>query len=103
MGKSAAQKTKGANINSKLGLVIRSGKYNLGAKSTLRTLRSGKGAFPWRATLHDHLSRSRDPSRAPLRAPRSSIARPLPTRRLLTLSLHPPSPLHFPYVQPSLF
>ena len=30
------------NINSKLGLVIKSGKYVLGYKSTLRTLRNGE-------------------------------------------------------------
>jgi large subunit ribosomal protein L30e len=29
------------NINSKLGLVIKSGKFTLGYKSTLRALRSG--------------------------------------------------------------
>mmetsp|Transcript_6149 Transcript_6149/g.10927 ORF Transcript_6149/g.10927 Transcript_6149/m.10927 type:complete len:107 (+) Transcript_6149:74-394(+) len=31
------------NINAKLALVIKSGKYSLGYKSTLKTLRSGKG------------------------------------------------------------
>ena len=30
------------NINSKLGLVIKSGKYTLGYKSTLRSLRTGE-------------------------------------------------------------
>ena len=30
------------NINTKLGLVIKSGKYTLGYKSTLRSLRSGE-------------------------------------------------------------
>ena len=34
------------SINSRLALVMKSGKYNLGYKSTLKTLRSGKGTFP---------------------------------------------------------
>jgi large subunit ribosomal protein L30e len=37
-----AKKTGGENINSKLALVIKSGKYVLGYKSTLRSLRSGE-------------------------------------------------------------
>lgn len=36
------KKAGGENINSKLGLVIKSGKYVLGYKSTLRSLRSGE-------------------------------------------------------------
>lgn len=35
------KKVGGDNINNKLGLVIKSGKYVLGYKSTLRSLRSG--------------------------------------------------------------
>ena len=35
------KKTSGENINSKLSLVMKSGKYVLGYKSTLRALRSG--------------------------------------------------------------
>ena len=31
------------NINSRLALVMKSGKYTLGYKSTLKTLRQGKG------------------------------------------------------------
>jgi large subunit ribosomal protein L30e len=37
-----AKKVGSDNINSKLGLVIKSGKYVLGYKSTLRSLRSGE-------------------------------------------------------------
>ena len=36
------KKTTGENINSKLSLVMKSGKYVLGYKSTLRALRSGE-------------------------------------------------------------
>ncbi len=32
------------NINSRLALVMKSGKYTLGYKTCLKTLRSGKGA-----------------------------------------------------------
>ena len=41
----AAKKTKKSqeNINSRLALVMKSGKYTLGYKTTLKTLRSGKG------------------------------------------------------------
>ena len=40
----AAKKTKKAqeSINSRLALVMKSGKYTLGYKTTLKTLRSGK-------------------------------------------------------------
>jgi hypothetical protein len=40
----AAKKTKKSqeNINSRLALVMKSGKYTLGYKTTLKTLRSGK-------------------------------------------------------------
>jgi len=43
----AAKKTKKAveSINSRLALVMKSGKYNLGYKSTLKTLRQGKGKY----------------------------------------------------------
>lgn len=40
-----AKKTKaGEGINSRLALVIKSGKYTLGYKTVLKCLRSGKGA-----------------------------------------------------------
>jgi large subunit ribosomal protein L30e len=35
----------GENIASKLALTIKSGKYSLGYKSTLKEMRSGKGQF----------------------------------------------------------
>lgn len=40
MGKSKKKTTD--NVNSRLNLVMRSGKYKLGSKSTIKTLRSGK-------------------------------------------------------------
>ena len=39
------------SINSRLALVMKSGKYTLGYKSTLKTLRQGKGQ-PLHYTLH---------------------------------------------------
>merc|ERR1712062_688921 len=44
MGKMAVKKTKKAveNINSRLRLVMKSGKYHLGYRQTLKTLRQGK-------------------------------------------------------------
>jgi large subunit ribosomal protein L30e len=33
------------SINSRLALAIKSGKYSLGYKSTLKTIRAGKGNF----------------------------------------------------------
>lgn len=46
----AAKKTKKAqeSINSRLALVMKSGKYTLGYKTTLKTLRSGKVRWRWR-------------------------------------------------------
>lgn len=46
----AAKKTKKAqeSINSRLALVMKSGKYTLGYKTTLKTLRSGKVGVAWR-------------------------------------------------------
>jgi ribosomal protein L30E len=43
----AAKKSKKAteSINSRLALVMKSGKYFLGYKSTLKTLRQGKGLY----------------------------------------------------------
>ncbi len=38
----AAKKKTGDNFNSKLQLVVKSGKYTLGYKSTIKSLRSGK-------------------------------------------------------------
>ena len=40
---SALQKKSQENINSRLALVMKSGKYTLGYKTCLKTLRSGKG------------------------------------------------------------
>ena len=40
------QKKNQESIASRLQLVIKSGKYTLGYRSTLKTLRSGKGALP---------------------------------------------------------
>lgn len=41
-----SKKNKGSEgINSKLQLVVKSGKYTLGYKSALKQLRSGKGEF----------------------------------------------------------
>lgn len=40
----AAQKRTQENINARLALVMKSGKYTLGLKTCLKTLRSGKGA-----------------------------------------------------------
>lgn len=37
------QKNAGESINSHLALVMKSGKYSLGYKSTLKSLRQGKG------------------------------------------------------------
>ena len=42
------QKKSQENINSRLALVMKSGKYNLGAKTTLKCLRSGKGVVPFK-------------------------------------------------------
>ena len=48
------QKKSQENINSRLALVMKSGKYNLGAKTTLKCLRSGKGVVPFKlAQRHD--------------------------------------------------
>ena len=43
----SAKKTKKSieSINSRLALVMKSGKYTLGYKSTIKSLRQGKGAF----------------------------------------------------------
>jgi hypothetical protein len=41
-----SQKKSQENINSRLALVMKSGKYTLGYKTCLKTLRSGKGALP---------------------------------------------------------
>lgn len=43
----AAKKSKKAteSINTRLALVMKSGKYTLGYKSTLKTLRLGKGSY----------------------------------------------------------
>jgi large subunit ribosomal protein L30e len=40
---SRAQKKSQENINSRLQLMMKSGKYTLGYKTCLKTLRSGKG------------------------------------------------------------
>lgn len=40
---SCLQKKSQENINSRLALVMKSGKYTLGYKTCLKTLRSGKG------------------------------------------------------------
>lgn len=40
-----AKKSVGDNINSKLQLVMKSGKYQFGRKSCLKALRTGKGTF----------------------------------------------------------
>jgi len=43
----AAQKKGGLeSINSRLALVMKSGKYTLGSKTSIKCLRSGKGALP---------------------------------------------------------
>eukprot|EP00039_Didymoeca_costata_P017806 m.331005 g.331005 ORF g.331005 m.331005 type:complete len:113 (-) comp16623_c0_seq1:60-398(-) len=42
MAPSKSKKNKGETLNQKLGLVMKSGKYTLGYKSTLKILRSGK-------------------------------------------------------------
>ena len=39
------QKRSADNLNSRLALTIKSGKYQLGYKSTLKSMRNGKGAF----------------------------------------------------------
>lgn len=39
------------SINSRLALVMKSGKYTLGYKTTLKTLRSGKVRAGWDETL----------------------------------------------------
>ena len=44
VAKSKAKKAQ-ENINSRLALVMKSGKYCLGYKSTLKALRQGKGTF----------------------------------------------------------
>ena len=44
-----AQKRSAENINSRLALVMKSGKYTLGTKTAIKTLRNGKGA---RCTAH---------------------------------------------------
>ena len=38
----STKKKGGENVNARLALVMKSGKYNIGYKSTLRSLRSGK-------------------------------------------------------------
>jgi hypothetical protein len=43
-GNASPQKKSQENINSRLALVMKSGKYTLGYKTCLKTLRSGKGA-----------------------------------------------------------
>lgn len=40
------QKKSGENFNSRLKLVMKSGKFTLGYKSALKTLRSGKCTYP---------------------------------------------------------
>ena len=47
MSSKKAQKQEG-NINSKLKLVLKSGKYNLGLRETLKTLRNGKAKLVWK-------------------------------------------------------
>jgi large subunit ribosomal protein L30e len=50
------QKRSQETINARLALVMKSGKYTLGSKTTLKCLRSGKGApllptaVPWNQT-----------------------------------------------------
>lgn len=47
-----AQKKSQESINSRLALVMKSGKFTLGTKTCLKCLRSGKGALhlqPWRS------------------------------------------------------
>lgn len=50
------------NINSRLALVMKSGKYSLGYKTALKTLRSGKGKLPASPVrARDHLLTPADP------------------------------------------
>ena len=63
MSSSASKKQKKTmeSINSRLALVMKSGKYTLGYKSTLKTLRQGKGQLAYppihpAPTLHTPLS-----------------------------------------------
>jgi len=44
MVKAAKKKSKDEGINSRLALVMKSGRYSLGYRTTLKSLRSGKGA-----------------------------------------------------------
>lgn len=67
------QKKAQESINARLKLVIKSGKYNLGTKSTIKTLRSGKG--PSRGPLRPVKHRA-----PPLPAPASLHAPPLTPR-----------------------
>ena len=45
-GLDVAQKKSQESINARLALVLKSGKYTLGSKTCLKTLRSGKGMQP---------------------------------------------------------
>ena len=45
-----SQKKSQENINSRLALVMKSGKYTLGYKTCLKTMRSGKGAYGGRGS-----------------------------------------------------
>lgn len=89
------QKKSGENINSRLALVMKSGKYNLGFKSTLKTLRQGKGSRDGaRACAHRRCSQACPhfwelPAAAPLRDRVLCDARP--RRR---------PPLHWQYALP---
>lgn len=84
----AAKKTKKSqeNINSRLALVMKSGKYTLGLKTTLKTLRSGKV----RAGRRHCAARARPAVRlwrrisergARVSLPTAHARRPLPPRR----------------------
>jgi len=52
------KKKDGSSINSRLALVIKSGKYNLGYKETIKQLRGGKAKLIILANNTPHLRRS---------------------------------------------
>lgn len=64
----ALQKKSAEGINSRLKLVIKSGKYTLGFKSTMKTLRAGQGACDARRCRALHRAALHAPCRAVLQA-----------------------------------
>ena len=95
MSSSASKKQKKTmeSINSRLALVMKSGKYTLGYKSTLKTLRQGKGqlSLPSHSPRPSYSHPSSLPSPPPPSLPSLSFSRANPELRLCL----PPVPCVF--------